>query len=63
MIEPTLRPQIELLVEVMFGPKMYGKLQKGLLIVDTADRQFVFEVIGKTPEYVPPVIQKGVVRE
>jgi hypothetical protein len=63
MIEPTLLPQIELPVEVMFGPKMYGKLQKGLLIVDTADRQFVFEVFGKTPEYVPPVIQKGVVRE
>ena len=33
---------------------MYGKVQRGLLIVDSGDTQVTFEVEGKTPEYIPP---------
>jgi hypothetical protein len=49
----------ELPVDVLFAPKMYGKLLKGLLVVDTLDSQFLFEVVGKTPEYVPPVVVRS----
>jgi hypothetical protein len=60
MIEPTLAPVTELPIEVSFAPKMYGKLQKALLIVDTMEAQFLLDIVGKTPEYVPPVVSKGV---
>lgn len=49
----------ELPLSIVFAPKMYGKVLKGLLIIDTANSQFIFEVEGKTPEYVPPIIQNG----
>ena len=49
----------ELPITVVFAPKMYGKILKGLLVVDTLNSQFLFEIEGKTPEYVPPVIQNG----
>jgi len=55
MIEPTLLGVAEIPVDVVFAPKMYGKVLKGLLVVDTIDSQFLFDVVGKTPEYVPPV--------
>jgi hypothetical protein len=38
---------------------MYGKVLKGTLLVDTTDAQYLFDVLGKTPEYVPPVITKA----
>lgn len=59
MIEPTLLEVTELPIEISFSPKMYGKILKGLLVVDTIDSQFLVEVSGKTPEYVPPVVNKS----
>ena len=56
VIEPTLLEVTEVPVEITFSPKMYGKILKGLLVIDTIDSQFLFEVSGKTPEYVPPVV-------
>lgn len=44
----------EMEIEVTFLPKMYGKVLKGLLVLDTLDSQFLFDIIGKTPEYKPP---------
>lgn len=49
----------ELPISVVFAPKMYGKVLKGLLVIDTMSAQFIFEVEGKTPEYIPPVIPNG----
>jgi hypothetical protein len=58
MIEPTFLPTTELPAEVVFAPKMYGKVLKGMLVVDTLDAQYLFDVLGKTPEYVPPVVTR-----
>ena len=51
--------ETELPLTVIFSPKMYGKVLKGTLVIDTLDTQFIFQVVGKTPEYVPPIIQDG----
>jgi hypothetical protein len=59
MIQPSLLNVAELPVDIMFSPKMYGKLHKGVLVVDTLDSQYMFDVVGKTPDYVPPVVTKG----
>jgi hypothetical protein len=58
MIEPTFLAPTELPMEVVFAPKMYGKVLKGMLVVDTLDAQYLFDVLGKTPEYVPPVVTR-----
>jgi hypothetical protein len=50
---------IELPITVVFAPKMYGKVLKGILAVDTVECQFLFDVCGKTPDYVRPVVKKG----
>jgi hypothetical protein len=50
---------IELPITVVFAPKMYGKVLKGILAVDTVECQFLFEVYGKTPAYFRPVVKKG----
>lgn len=56
MIKPSIQPIPELPLEVIFAPKMYGKVFKGVLVIDTMESQYLFDVCGKTPEYVPPVI-------
>jgi hypothetical protein len=59
MLEPSLAASPELPIDVVFAPKMYGKLLKALLVVDALESQFLFDVVGKTPEYVPPVVLRG----
>jgi hypothetical protein len=61
-IEPGFGGQTELPSSIIFEPKMYGKVLKGLLVVDTLETQFLFDVIGKTPEYVPPVAEADSIR-
>jgi hypothetical protein len=56
-IEPAIRGDTELPMMVVFEPKMYGKVLKGVLIVDTLEAQWLFDVVGKTPEYLPPIAQ------
>jgi hypothetical protein len=58
MIEPTLLPTTEVPIDVVFAPKMYGKVLKGMLVIDTVDAQWLFDIFGKTPEYVPPVVTR-----
>lgn len=53
-ILPSFSQPTELPITILFAPKMYGKILKGVLIVDTQEAQYLFDVIGKTPEYVPP---------
>ncbi|KAH0785187.1 hypothetical protein GPJ56_010830 [Histomonas meleagridis] len=62
IIEPTPdgNETTELPITVVFAPKMYGKLLKGLLVIDTLDSQNIINVIGKNPEYVPPVVKTGI---
>jgi hypothetical protein len=60
MIEPSFAGATELPVDLLFSPKMYGKLLKALLVVDTMESQFLFDIVGKTPDYVPPVVTKGI---
>ena len=59
MADPSPKDDCELPVDIVFTPKMYGKILKGLLIVDTLDSQFLFDIVGKTPDYVPPVVKKS----
>ena len=56
ILEPVLTEYTEIPVDVTFAPKMYGKHLKGLLVIDTIDSQYLFDIFGKTPEYVPPVV-------
>ena len=58
-IEPSIGDKTELPIHLIFSPKMYGKVLQGLLVVDTLDSQYLFDIVGKTPEYVPPVIKQG----
>jgi hypothetical protein len=46
----------ELPFEIQFLAMVYGKVMKGLLVLDTLEVQWMFEVIGKVPDYVPPVV-------
>jgi hypothetical protein len=59
-IEPGVEVEsIVLPAVIVFAPKMYGKVLKGILVVDTVENQWLFEVCGKTPDYVPPVVAAG----
>jgi hypothetical protein len=58
-LEPAVGEGTELPASIVFAPKMYGKVLKGMLAVDTLEAQWLFDVIGKTPEYVPPVVKPG----
>jgi len=60
-IEPSISEQTDTPLSVIFSPKMYGKVLKGLLVIDTLDSQYLFEVIGKTPEYMPPVVKTSTI--
>jgi hypothetical protein len=55
-IAASFDEKTELPFDVVFAPKMYGKILKGVLVVDTTDAQYLFDVIGKPPDYFPPVI-------
>lgn len=49
----------ELPVEISFSPKTYGKLLKGMFVVDMIDAQYIYDVVGKMPDYVPPVVAQS----
>jgi hypothetical protein len=55
----SFEERTELPFEVIFAPKMYGKVLRGVLVVDTIEAQYLFDVVGKTPEYYPPMFDKG----
>ena len=46
---------------VSFTPTEYGKARKGLLIIDTEDIQWSFEVLGSFNEYKRPIPEKSTV--
>jgi len=48
-------------VIVTFSPHEYGKQCRGRLVVDSPSSRWVFEVIGKQPEYERPVPVKATV--
>ena len=56
-IEQSLRDEIQLPFDVVFKPRMYGKVLNGLLVVDTLEAQYLYEFIGRIPDYVPPLIK------
>ncbi|OHS93177.1 hypothetical protein TRFO_11990 [Tritrichomonas foetus] len=58
-IEQSLEETVEMPFEVVFRPKMYGKVMSGLLVIDTLETQYLLEFIGKIPEYIPPIITWG----
>jgi hypothetical protein len=57
MIEPGTEDEREFPFEVLFRPKAYGTIPRALLVVDTAEVQYLFDVSGGFPEYQPPVIK------
>jgi hypothetical protein len=59
ILDISLSPQGEFPFDVIFRPVMYGKMTKGLLAVETEEVEFLFEVHGKIPGYVPPVIERS----
>jgi hypothetical protein len=58
-IEPSLADLCELPFSVLYAPTTYGKVQRGLLVVDTLEAQWTFEFMGKSPDYVPPNILRS----
>ncbi|OHT01690.1 hypothetical protein TRFO_31385 [Tritrichomonas foetus] len=54
-MEPSLLEKNHLPIDVFFKPTTYGKLMKALLVIDTQDTQFLIELNGKVPDYVPPI--------
>jgi hypothetical protein len=58
-IEPSINQVCQLPFVVQYAPKMYGKVMKGLLVIDTLEAEWTFELIGKVPDYRPPVIEKS----
>ena len=59
IIEPTQTDTTEMPFQIMFLPKTYGKLVRGTLIIDTEEAEYVFDVYGKMPDYLPPQIKKA----
>jgi hypothetical protein len=57
VLEASLGLHNELPIDIVFFPTTYGKAMRGVLVVDTYDVEFVFEVLGRFPEYVPPLIE------
>jgi hypothetical protein len=56
LIEPVIGSETELPLEIYFTPKVYGKVFKGMLVIDTIESQFIFDVVGRTPDYVRPEV-------
>ncbi|OHT13796.1 hypothetical protein TRFO_16023 [Tritrichomonas foetus] len=56
-IEASLEETRELPFDIIFHPLIYGKVMKGLLVLDMLEQQILFEVSGKVPDYIPPVIK------
>lgn len=59
VIPISLDEKSEVPVDIIFAPKMYGKLLRGVLVIETAEAQYLYDIIGKTPDYVPPVVKKS----
>jgi hypothetical protein len=57
VIEASLSHRNDLPVDVLFRPTAYGKVMRAVLIIDTMDIEYVIEIIGTLPEYVPPIIE------
>jgi len=59
IMEQSFADENEISLSIVFHPRTYGKLVKGILIIETEEIEYNFEIIGKMPEYVPPVISKS----
>lgn len=59
IIEPTLSDEVELPFNVTYFPKMYGKMMKGFLVIESEEFQLMYEVHGRMPNYVPPKCRKS----
>lgn len=59
VIEASLQPRNELPFDILFKPTTYGKQMRGILIIDTIDVEYIIEVIGRLPSYVPPLVMKS----
>lgn len=53
-ISPSMSTPVELPFDILFQPTVYGKPMRGLLVVDTLEVQYLFDVVGTIPEYKPP---------
>ncbi|EAY14185.1 hypothetical protein TVAG_373180 [Trichomonas vaginalis G3] len=53
-IEASTEDETEVPCDIIFEPKMYGKVLKGLLVIDTLEREFLFELEGLMPKYHSP---------
>jgi hypothetical protein len=59
ILDISVSPDAEFPFDVVFRPVMYGKMMRGMLVVETDDIEFLFEVHGKMPDYLPPKIERS----
>jgi len=59
LFEPSISEIYETPCEISFKPQIYGKLMKGLLVIDTLEAQYIFNVFGRIPKYKPPIIKQS----
>ena len=53
-INTSMSTPVELPIDITFQPTVYGKPMRGLLVVDTLEVQYLYDVVGTIPEYKPP---------
>ena len=59
VLEVSLQPHNVLPVEILFTPTTYGKQMRGVLVIETIDAEYMIEVIGRFPSYMPPIVTKS----
>ena len=55
VIEPSMKEQTRLPIDVIYSAKQYGKLTKGTLVIETSEAEYIISINGKIPDYIPPV--------
>ena len=56
---PSFDDEPEMPFEITFYPKNYGKNMKGILVIEAEDEEFLFEVHGRMPGYIPPNVKRS----
>jgi hypothetical protein len=57
LLEASLGRHNELPIDIVFLPTTYGKVMRAVIVVDLFDVEFVIVVLGRLPEYVPPLVE------
>lgn len=61
ILEPNESEIAEMPFDIVFLPRTYGKLVRGTLIIDTEESEYIFDIFGKMPDYIPPQVSNGAI--